>query len=138
MGYEEEVARAERGLDVHVRKAYERGRAARPELAVLARIPAERIPGAVMLIGSYDDQMWPSGSMVQSLTERRIEAGLSVTAMIFTDAGHLLYDTGYAPTTMRNKGPQKVGGTPEADARAQARIWPETLRFLKAALKPRE
>ena len=138
VGYEEEVARAERGLDVHVRKAYERGRAARPELAVLARIPAERIPGAVMLIGSYDDQMWPSGSMVQSLTERRIEAGLSVTAMIFMDAGHLLYDTGYAPTTMRNKGRRKVGGTPQADAMAQARIWPETLRFLNAALKPSE
>ena len=64
----------------------------------------ERIRGAVMLIGSYDDQMWPSGMMVQAMAERRLEAGLPVTTLLFTDAGHLLYDTGYAPTTTRNRG----------------------------------
>ena len=134
IGYEEEAARAERGLEVRVRKVYERGRAARPHLAVAAKVPVERIRGAVMVIGSYDDQMWPSGMMAQQLAERRIEAGLPVTTLLFADASHLLYDTGYAPTTMRNLGLRKVGGSPIADARAQAMIWPATLRFLKEAL----
>jgi dienelactone hydrolase len=134
IGYEEETARAERGLEVRVRKVYERGRAARPDLAVAARIPVERIRGAVMVIGSYDDQMWPSGAMAQQLAERRMEAGLPVTALLFADASHLLYDTGYAPTTTRNLGLRKVGGSPAADARAQAAIWPATLRFLGEAL----
>ena len=87
-----------------------------------------------MVIGSYDDQMWPSGAMAQQLAERRMEAGLPVTALLFADASHLLYDTGYAPTTTRNQGLRKVGGSPVADARAQAAIWPATLRFLGEAL----
>ncbi len=87
-----------------------------------------------MLIGSYDDQLWPSGMMVQNLAERRHEAGLPVTTLIFTDAGHLLYESGYAPTTLRNRGRRKVGGSPEADARAQAQAWSQTFRFLEAAL----
>jgi len=134
IGYEEEMANAARGEEVRVRKVYERGRAARPDLAVAARIPVERIRGQVMVIGSYDDQMWPSGMMAQQLAERRMEAGLPVTALLFTDASHLLYDTGYAPTTTRNLGLRKVGGSPQADAHAQAEIWPATIRFLKDAL----
>ena len=99
VGYDAEVARAERGLDVRIRRPHERGRAARPDLAAKARIPVERIRGEVMVIGAYDDQMWPSGVMAQNIAERRIESGLRVTALLFPDAGHLLYDTGYAPTT---------------------------------------
>lgn len=134
IGYEEEMANAARGQEVRVRKVYERGRAARPDLAVAARIPVERISGQVMVIGSYDDQMWPSGMMAQQLAERRMEAGLPVTALLFTDASHLLYDTGYAPTTTRNLGLRKVGGSPQADAHAQAKIWPATIGFLQDSL----
>lgn len=133
LGYEEELARADAGLDVRVRRAYERGRAAYPERAARARIPVEDIRGAVMLVGSYDDQMWASGPMVSHLAERRLEAGKPVTTLLFTDAGHALYDTGYAPTT-RKAGGRERGGSPAANARAQARVWPETLAFLRNAL----
>jgi dienelactone hydrolase len=136
MGYEAEVARAARGLDVRVRRAYERGRAARPDLAAAARIPVERFAGEVLVIGGYDDQMWPSGQMAQAIAERRLEAGKPVTALLFPEAGHLLYDTGYAPTTPRNRGARKVGGTPEADAHAQAKAWVATLQLLKRVLRP--
>lgn len=135
IGYEDELARADRGLDVRVRRAYERGRAAQPERAVKARIPIERARAEVMLIGAYDDQMWPSGMMVQNLAERRHEAGLAVTTLLFTDAGHRVFDTGYAPTTSYHQGLRRFGGTPEADARAQAQAWPATIRFLKRALR---
>ncbi len=134
LGYEQEIARAAQGLDVRVRRPHERGRAARPDLAAKARIPVERIRGAVMLIGAYDDQMWPSGMAVQNLAERRIEAGLPVTALIFPDAGHPLYDAGFSPTTTFNRKHRKVGGTPQTNARAQHETWTGTLAFLRREL----
>ena len=133
IGYEEEMARDE----IHVRRVYERGRAAYPERAAKARIPVEKIRGEVMVIGAYDDQMWPSGMMAQNLAERRHEAGLRVTALLFPDAGHALYQTGYEPTTQYHRGAQKKGGSPAADARAQAEAWQSTLQFLAQSLQRR-
>lgn len=133
-GYEEEMKGFERNEPVVLRRAFERGRAARPDLAAGARVPVERIRVPVMVIGAYDDQMWPSGSMAQSIAERRMAAGLETEALIFPDAGHLLYDTGYAPTTGYNLGLRKTGGTPQSNARAQAEAWPRTIRFLQRTL----
>lgn len=130
LGYEEEMART----PARVRRVYERGRAAHPERAARARIAAEKIRGAVMVIGAYDDQMWPSGAMAQNLAERRLEAGLPVTARLYPDAGHFLFQSGYEPTTYYQARKQQVGGTPQADARAQADAWQATFQFLAAAL----
>jgi dienelactone hydrolase len=94
----------------------------------------EKIRGDMMLIGSYDDQMWASGQMASQMAERRLESGLPVTALLFTEAGHALYQTGYAPTTRASGRRRELGGTPQGDARAQARAWPETLAFLRKAL----
>lgn len=134
VGYEEELAGYERNEPVILRRAFERGRAARPDLAAQARVPVERIRAPVMVIGGYDDQMWPSGAMAQAIAERRAEAGLDTEALLFADAGHLLYDTGYAPTTGYNAGLRKTGGTPQANARAQAEVWRRTLAFLRRVL----
>lgn len=134
LGYDDEVGRAARGEAVHIRRPHERSRAAQPEQAARARIPVERIRVPVLLIGGYDDQMWPSGSMAQHMAERRIEAGLPTEALLFPDAGHLLYDTGHEPTTGYNAGLRKTGGTPQANARAQAEAWPRTLGFLRRVL----
>jgi dienelactone hydrolase len=134
LGYGEEEARAARGLEAHVSRPHLRGRAARPDLAVKARIPVERIRGDVMVIGAFDDRMWPSGMMAQNIAERRAEAGKQTTLLNYTDAGHPLYDTGYAPTTTYNQRAKKVGGTPESNARAQAEVWPKTIAFLRQSL----
>ncbi len=134
VGYEEEIRGYERHVPVIVRRAFERGRAANPERAVKARIPVERIKAPLMVIGAYDDQLWPSGHMAQNIAERRLEAGLQTEALLYLDAGHLLYDTGYAPTTGYNSGLRKTGGTPQANAAAQAEVWTKTLRFLQQAL----
>lgn len=134
VGYEDEMAGYARNEPVILRRAFERGRAARPDLAARARVPVERISAPIMVIGAYDDQMWPSGQMAQNIVERRAEAGLATEALLFTDAGHLLFDTGYAPTTGYNAGLRKTGGTPQANARAQAEVWPRTLAFLKRVL----
>lgn len=134
LGYEDEMKGFERNEPVVLRRAFERGRAARPDLAANARVPVERIRVPVMVIGAYDDQMWPSGSMAQAIAERRLAAGLETESLLYADAGHLLYDTGYAPTTGYNLGLRKTGGTPQANARAQADAWPRTIRFLQRTL----
>lgn len=133
-GYEEEMAGYTRNEPVILRRAFERGRAARPDLAARARVPVERIRVPVMVIGAYDDQMWPSGQMAQHIAERRAEAGLETEALLYPDAGHLLYDNGYAPTTGYNAGLRKTGGTPQANTRAQAEVWKRTLAFLRRVL----
>lgn len=138
VGYEQELQGYERNEPVVLRRAFERGRAARPDLAARARVPVERIRVPVMVIGSYDDQMWPSGQMAQNIVERRLEAGLETDALIFQDAGHSLYDTGYSPTTQYNVGLRKSGGTPKTNAAAQAEIWPRTIQFLKRVLAAAE
>lgn len=138
VGYEEEIQGYEHNKPVILRRAFERGRSARPDLAAKARVPVERIRVPVMVIGSYDDQMWPSGQMAQNIVERRLEAGLETEALIYPDAGHSLYDTGYSPTTAYNTGLRKSGGTPQANAMAQAEVWPRTIRFLKRVLASEE
>lgn len=134
VGYEDEVRGFERNVPVIIRRVFERGRAESPERAAKARIPVERIAVPLMVIGAYDDQMWPSGYMAQNIAERRHEAGLVTETLLYPDAGHLLYDTGYAPTTGYNAGLRKTGGTPQANAAAQAEVWPRTIQFLKRAL----
>ena len=134
VGYEDEIRGYERNAPVIVRRAFERGRAAHPERAARARIPVERIKVPLMVIGVYDDQLWPSGHMAQNIAERRLEAGLPTESLLYLDAGHLLYDTGYAPTTGYNTGLRKTGGSPQGNATAQAEVWTKTLKFLKQAL----
>ena len=70
----------------------------------------------------------------QNIAERRAAAGLATVALIFPDAGHALSGTGWMPTTQYNADPVKVGGTPEANARAQALAFPETIAFLRRTL----
>ena len=130
VGYEEETLKQ----PVILRRAFDRGRSARPDLAWKARVPVERIRGPIMVIGAYDDQMWPSGQMAQNIVERRLESGLPTEHLIFPNAGHSLYHSGYTPTTIYNLGLRKSGGTPQANAEAQSQVWPRTIQFLRRVL----
>jgi hypothetical protein len=87
-----------------------------------------------MVVGGHDDQVWASGMMAQNIAERRAAAGLETVALIFPEAGHSLSGTGWMPTTQYNVGLRKSGGTPQANAAAQARAFPETIAFLKRTL----
>jgi bile acid acyltransferase/acyl-CoA thioester hydrolase-like protein len=73
--------------------------------------------------------------MAQNISERRAAAGLATIALIFPEAGHSLSGTGWLPTTQYNVGLSKSGGTPQANAGAQARAFPETIAFLKRTLR---
>ncbi len=128
------------GDEVRIRRPQDKGRAANPARAAAARIPIERYQGALMVIGGQEDQVWNSGMMSHNLAERRVEAVKSAKtkgetlSLIYTDAGHYLTGNGYSPTTQYNAGPNKSGGTPEGNARAQADAWEKTIQFLKRTL----
>jgi len=133
--FAEELAGFRTGREVRMRRFQDKGRAADPAAAVKARIAVEKFRGPLLVIGGHDDQVWASGMMAQNISERRAAAGLATTALIFPEAGHSLSGNGWMPTTQYNAGPSKSGGTPQANADAQARAFPETIAFLKRTLR---
>jgi dienelactone hydrolase len=134
IGFAEEFDGYRTGRDVKMRRFQDAGRAANPAAAVKARIEVEKFRGPLMVIGGHDDQVWASGMMAQNIAERRTAAGLETVALIFPEAGHGLSGNGWTPTTQYNAGLNKSGGTPQANAAAQARAFPETVAFLKRTL----
>ena len=105
-----------------------------------ATIPVERIRGAVLLISAGDDQLWPSSALAESVM-RRLKSHRRPFAdrhLTYKSAGHLI---GKAPlpsgATVIAGGRLATGGTPQANARAQADSWPTVLAFLKAAFRSR-
>jgi dienelactone hydrolase len=133
--FAEEFAGFRSGSDVKMRRFQDKGRAANPAAAVKARIEVEKFRGPLMVIGGHDDQVWASGMMAQNIAERRAAAGLETVALIFAEAGHSLSGMGWMPTTQYNVGLSKSGGTPQANAAAQARAFPEAIAFLKRTLR---
>jgi dienelactone hydrolase len=123
------------GREVRMRRFQDKGRAANPAAAVKARIEIEKFRGPLLVIGGHDDQVWASGMMAQNIAERRAAAGLETVALIFPEAGHAIAGNGWMPTTQYNVGPSKVGGTPQANAAAQARAFPEMIAFLQRTLR---
>ena len=132
--FKQEFAGFMTGAPVIVRRPQDKGRAAHPDRAQAARIEVERFKGEVLLIAGSDDQMWDSGGMARSMAARRAERGLPTETLVYEGAGHAINGSGYAPTTQHNAGPMKMGGTPEADARAQGDAWPRMIAFLKRTL----
>jgi dienelactone hydrolase len=132
--FPQELAGFQTGADVRFRRPQDKGRAAHPQAAVEARIRVEDFKGPLLVAGGIEDQVWASGMMAQNIAERRAAHGLETVSLVFTDAGHLLSGSGWAPTTQYNAGPNKTGGTPQANARAQAEVWASTLAFLNRTL----
>jgi len=130
----EEFAGFQTGTDVKIRRPQDKGRAANPAAAVKARIPVEKFKGPLMVIGGHDDQVWASGMMAQIIAEKRAEHGLETLALIYPDAGHYLSGNGWGQTTQYNAGPNKSGGTPEGNGRAQGDAYPKMIAFLKRTL----
>ena len=102
-----------------------------------ARIPVEKINGPVLLISGGDDQLWPSELMADMVMARLKETKFrqAYQHIAYKDAGHYI-GIPYGPTghTVRS-GTMLLGGTPEANARAQADSWPKVLQFLQRSLR---
>lgn len=134
--FDKEFAGFATGADVKIRRPQDAGRAANPERVAPARIRVEDIAAPVMVVGGHDDQIWDSGGMAEAIARTRSAAGRETVALVYREAGHFLGGTGWAPTTQYNAGPSKSGGTPQANARAQAEAWAKSFEFLRRTLGP--
>jgi dienelactone hydrolase len=102
------------------------GRRAHPDRAAAARISVETFKGDLLVAGAGKDATWDSAYMAQNIAERRAEAGLKTTLLIFPDAGHGLTGDPWAP-----KG---EGAAAEAESQAQRTMWAETFDFFNRTL----
>ena len=102
-----------------------------------AAIPVERIAAPVLLIAGDEDHLWPSLLMARAIVERRAKRGGHAydALLVYPGAGHLI-GKAYLPagSTLVGGGRIETGGTPEANARAQADAWPKVLTFLRKTL----
>lgn len=121
------------GPNADLLKIHEDGRTAHPEREADARIRIEDFPGPVMLVAGDADREWRSGQMARNLAAVRETAGLDTSLLVYPDAGHDISGDGWGPTIV---GIERGGGSPEANARAQADAWPQILDFLERTLKP--
>jgi hypothetical protein len=109
-----------------------------PVVAERAAIPVERINGPIMLVAGGADELWPSAEMARQIRERRARAAHRAgdTTLVYPDAGHRIGKS-YLPagSTRVAGGRLETGGTPRANAAAQADAWPRVLRFLATAFR---
>jgi dienelactone hydrolase len=106
--------------------------AASAQRIAAATIAVERSKAALLLVGGGDDRTGDSGASVERIA-RRLEGShyrFPYEALVYPAAGHGIVGSGWRPTTMHNTGVFNDGGTPEADARAQADAWTKMLAFL--------
>ena len=124
------IAALARGERASLAFAHAQGRRNAPNQAAAARIPVERFTGAMLVAGGDRDRIWPSGAMVQAITERRADAGRETIALVYPEAGHGLAMTGWEP--MNYPGTETL----VADAAASQAIWLRTKEFLEKAFAP--
>jgi dienelactone hydrolase len=112
--------------------------AASSEELAAASIPIERSHAALLLVGGGDDRTGDSGASVERAGNRlkRESYRFPYQALIYPHAGHGIVGTGWRPTTTHNTGIFNDGGTPQADAEAQADSWIKALEFLRSELRP--
>ena len=125
IGMQEEFAKYRTGERPRLRLPHDRGRHANPERALAARILVEEIDEPVLVAGGDADNVWNSGEMSQSISERRAAVGLETVALIFTDAGHGL----------SGDGTNAEGWYEEPELEAQKVVWPATLEFFARHLQ---
>ena len=108
-----------------------------------AAIPVERIQGPVLLVSGGDDHVWPADDMSKAIVARLRENRFphAVEHLHYPRAGHMLRYP-FLPTTSRNSRNAHLrnarfsyGGTPEADAKAQAESWPRTIAFFRESFR---
>jgi fermentation-respiration switch protein FrsA (DUF1100 family) len=107
-----------------------------------ATIPVENIRGPLLLISGGDDHLWPAADMSEAIVARLKRKGSAYTAehMHFAHAGHMLRYP-HLPVTARYSRNKHLrgarfsfGGTPAADAEAQAQAWQRAIAFFGANL----
>lgn len=107
-----------------------------------ATIPVEEIDAPVVLFSGADDGLWPP-RFAEVAERRREEYGLPIEHHVYEDAGHLVGSVpATVPTTQSTTGPyladgllQEFGGTPAANAAANADAWDRILTTFAETLR---
>lgn len=107
-----------------------------------AAIPVERIRGPILLISGGNDQLWPAAEMSEAIVARLKQHRFphAVEHLHFPRAGHMLRYPHLPTSSRESRHPHlrsarySFGGTPEADAEAQADSWRRSIAFLRAHL----
>jgi len=112
------------------------------EAAARAAIRVEQIRGPILLVSGGNDHLWPAAEMSEAIVARLKHHRFphAVEHLHFPRAGHMLRYP-HLPTTPReSRNPHlrnarySFGGTPEADAEAQADSWRRSIAFIRAHL----
>jgi dienelactone hydrolase len=108
-----------------------------------AAIPVGKIRGPILLISGGDDHLWPAAEMSDAILARLQRNGGALAPaehLHFAHAGHMLRYP-HLPVTARDSRNKHLrgarfsfGGTPAADAEAQAQAWSRAIAFLHANL----
>ena len=120
--------RGERG---RLRTPMDEGRSENLDKVAAARIPIEQYPGAVLVAGGEQDDLWSAGHMSRNIAERRAEAGLKTELLVFPNAGHTLMGDGQNPVVLLFENDE----VRPVLAKAQSKTWQVTLEFFQTALK---
>lgn len=109
-----------------------------------AEIPVERINGPVLLLTGADDQAIPSPAFADRIMARLEQQGFAHPHyhVCYDGAGHAIglphcHGLPYVPTYGRAPASGPVGafgGSPQANARANAESWQQVLQFLAESL----
>lgn len=101
-------------------------------------IHSENIQGPIILMGSDDDAIWPSGRMARMIQKNLQSKNYSypVTLMIFNHASHRILGSGQSSPTETYKSPDftriiNFGGTAEGTKDARNTCWAALQQFLK-------
>lgn len=98
-----------------------------------ARIAVENISGPVLLLSGKDDALWPSSKMADEIAKRLAQHHFrySVTNRVFDEVGHHVANIPMRPTADS----VRLGGKPQALAKAQLQAWREIVSFLAATAR---
>ena len=111
-----------------------------PQSNPQAIIPVEDVRGPIFLVSGADDELWPSPKYAAAIMARLDVAQdpFPHQSLVYPSAGHgvaVAVPYGPAPQALVTSqyGELYLGGTPVANARADANAWPKLLQFLTAA-----
>ena len=107
-----------------------------------AVIPVEQIRGPLLLFSGSDDHLWPAAEMCEAILARLTDHRFphKVEYVNYPRAGHMLRYPHLPTTSRRSHNPHlrdarfSFGGTPAADAEANADSWLRTIAFLRSSL----
>ena len=122
------------GRSISGRPFYERALVSQTAVEA-ATIAVEKINGPMMLISGTGDELWPSTRLAE-MTLERLEAHYHPFPrehLVYEGAGHLITLPGYEPQEAWARRVE-LGGSPEANERANTDSWHRVLRFLKQNL----